>query len=81
MKGLWWIIGGSVAVSGGVWFYLHYNSAAQKRLRSLAGPGGSSIVSARDQQAPAGMDGTIFHEPNLENVSVDLSNLGMIAPL
>lgn len=81
MKGIGWIIGGAVLVSGGVWFYLHYNSAAQKRLRSLAGPGGSTIVSARDQQAPAGMDPTIFHEPNFEAVNVDLSGLGVNPPL
>jgi len=81
MKGIGWVIGGAVLVSGGVWFYLHYNSAAQKRLRGLAGPGGNTIVSARDQQAPPGTSPTIFHEPNLEAVNVDLSGLGVNAPL
>lgn len=80
MKGIFWIVGGSTLVAGGVWFYLWYNSAEQRRLRSLAGPGGNSVVSSQNQQAPAGTSPTVFHEPDLEPVNVDLSNLGA-APL
>lgn len=81
MKSILWIVGGAALVSGGVWYYFHYNSAEQRRLRGLAGPGGNSIVSARHQEAAPGTQPTIFHEPNMEPVGVDLANLGQIPPL
>lgn len=76
MKSFVWIIGGAAVVSGGVWFYFWYNSPEQRRLRSLGGPG---KITGRNQQA-VGVAPTIFHEPDLEPISVDLGNIGT-APL
>lgn len=81
MKATVWIIGGAALVSGGVWFWFWYNSPEQRRLRSLGAAGLNSVVKARTQEAPAGTPATIFHEPTLENVGVDMVNLGVVPPL
>lgn len=81
MKTFIWILGGAAVASGGVWFYVWYTSPEQRRLRGLKNPAGGGIVSARDQQAPTGTTPTIFHEPTLDNISVDTINLGVLPPL
>jgi len=77
MKAGYWIVGGSILAAAGVWAFVRWSSPSARRARGLGGGGGNAI-SARNQQAAGGTAATIFHEPDLEPVNVDLSTLGSV---